>query len=57
MYLGAIGGLGYMGYTIYLLRTPQEQLEADPTKKTLVILGMWFLRGVGRLRGFWVYVD
>lgn len=40
MYLGAIGGLGYMGYTIYLLRTPHEQLEADPTKKTLVILGM-----------------
>jgi len=29
-----------MGYTIYLLRTPQEQLEADPGKKTLVVLGM-----------------
>lgn len=30
-----------MGYGIYLLRTPQEQLESgdDPTKKTLVILG------------------
>ena len=40
VYLGAIGGVGYLGYTIYLLRTPSEQLEADPTKKTLVILGM-----------------
>ncbi|KAL9076899.1 MAG: hypothetical protein Q9161_000532 [Pseudevernia consocians] len=39
VYLGAIGGVGYLGYTIYLLRTPTEQLEADPTKKTLVILG------------------
>lgn len=39
MYLSAIGGLGYLAYTIYLLRTPPEQLEADPSKKTLVILG------------------
>lgn len=39
VYLGAIGSVGYLGYTIYLLRTPSEQLEADPTKKTLVILG------------------
>lgn len=31
-----------MGYTIYLLRTPQEQVEADPNKKTLVILGMFW---------------
>ncbi len=38
-YLSAIGGLVYMGYGIYLLRTPQEQLEPDPTKKNLVILG------------------
>ena len=28
-----------MGYGIYLLRTPQEQVEADPNKKTLVVLG------------------
>lgn len=41
-YLSAIGGIVYMGYGIYLLRTPQEQLEADPTKKTLVILGIVF---------------
>lgn len=39
VYLGAIGGVGYLGYTIYLLRTPPEQLEADPSKKNLVILG------------------
>ena len=39
-YLSTIGGLVYMGYGIYLLRTPQEQLEADPSKKNLVILGM-----------------
>ncbi|KAL2052139.1 hypothetical protein ABVK25_007581 [Lepraria finkii] len=38
-YLGVIGFLGYTGYTIYLLRTPSEQDEADPRKKTLVILG------------------
>lgn len=40
IYLSAIGGVGYLGYTIYLLRTPQEQFEPDPSKKTLVILGM-----------------
>ena len=39
VYLGAIGGVGYLGYTIYLLRTPPEQLVADPSKKNLVILG------------------
>ena len=38
--MGVIGFLGYTGYTIYLLRTPSEQEEADPSKKTLVILGM-----------------
>lgn len=41
VYLGTIGGIGYLGYTIYLLRTPPEQLEADPTKKNLVILGIY----------------
>ena len=41
VYLGAIGGIGYLGYTIYLLRTPPEQLEADPAKKTLVVLGLY----------------
>ena len=41
VWLGTIGGVGYLGYTIYLLRTPPEQLEPDPTKKTLVILGIY----------------
>lgn len=47
VYLGAIGSVGYLGYTIYLLRTPSEQLEADPTKKTLVILGTTYQLEVG----------
>lgn len=33
-------GLGYLGYDIYSHRNPPEQREPDPTKKTLVILGM-----------------
>ena len=45
VYLGAIGSVGYLGYTIYLLRTPSEQLEADSTKKTLVILGTYLSLG------------
>ena len=36
-----------MGYQIYQLRTPEEQVEADPTKKTLVILGIY--RSIGIL--------
>ena len=48
VYLGAIGSVGYLGYTIYLLRTPSEQLEADSTKKTLVILGMTYQLEAGR---------
>lgn len=39
-YLSAIGGLVYLGYTIYDGQTPTEQIAADPTKKTLVILGL-----------------
>ncbi|KAL9017562.1 MAG: hypothetical protein Q9185_005127 [Variospora sp. 1 TL-2023] len=38
-YLSAIGGVGYLAYTIYLLRSPNEQYNPDPAKKTLVILG------------------
>nr|POF18625.1 external alternative nadh-ubiquinone oxidoreductase, mitochondrial [Quercus suber] len=38
-YLGTIGGLAYMGYGIYQNRTPVEQAEPDPNKKTLVVLG------------------
>lgn len=39
VYVSAIGGAAYLAYTIYDLRTPPEQAEPDPTKKTLVILG------------------
>ena len=28
-----------MAYVIYMLRTPDEQYNPDPSKKTLVILG------------------
>lgn len=41
-YLSAIGGVGYLAYNIYSLRTPHEQFEPDPSKKTLVILGMLY---------------
>ena len=40
-YLSVLGGTGWLAYNIYLLRTPQEQLESDASKKTLVILGRW----------------
>lgn len=39
-YVSAIGGLGWLGYSIWQLRTPREQVDPDPSKKTLVILGM-----------------
>ena len=39
-YLSAIGGVGYLAYNIYLLRTPSEQHAPDPNKKSLVVLGM-----------------
>lgn len=38
-YLSALGGIGWLSYSIYQLRTPNEQFEPDPSKKTLVILG------------------
>jgi len=38
-YLSAIGGLVYVGYGVWQLRHPVEQLPPDPNKKTLVILG------------------
>ncbi len=38
-YLSAIGGAVYIGYSIYQDRHPEPQAEADPNKKTLVILG------------------
>ena len=41
-YLSTIGGIVYLGYSSYQLKHPTEQIEADPDKKTLVILG-WSL--------------
>lgn len=38
-YLSALGGLGYIAYGIYQNRHPVEQVEPDPNKKTLVVLG------------------
>ncbi|CRG83096.1 NADH dehydrogenase [Talaromyces islandicus] len=37
--LSGLGLTGYLAYSIYLLRHPEEQFEPDPSKKTLVILG------------------
>jgi NADH:ubiquinone reductase (non-electrogenic) len=39
-YLSVLGGLAYTGYGIYRDRNPAEQMEPDPSKKTLVVLGM-----------------
>lgn len=38
--LSAIAGLGYVGYGIWETRNPHDQPEPDPSKKTLVVLGM-----------------
>lgn len=38
-YISVLGGLGYLAYTIYDLQTPSQQMDPDPSKKTLVILG------------------
>jgi NADH:ubiquinone reductase (non-electrogenic) len=40
-YLSAIGGTAYLAYGVYDLRHPDEQFEPDPTKKNLVILGLY----------------
>jgi len=39
-YLSAIGGTIYIGWGIYQGRTPPAQYDPDPSKKTLVVLGM-----------------
>ena len=46
--LGAVGGVAALAYPIYLQRFPVDQIEPDPEKKTLVILGT--LIDVGSLR-------
>lgn len=42
-YTLAIAGTVWLAYSIYETRFPKEQIEPDPTKKTLVILGKIFL--------------
>lgn len=42
-YLTVIGGAVYLGYGVYELRHPDEQVAPDPTKQTLVILGKFEL--------------
>lgn len=39
-YLSVLGTFVGIGYTIYLDRNPEPQYEPDPSKKTLVVLGM-----------------
>lgn len=42
-YLSALGGLGWVGYGIYQTRNPEDQELPDPSKKTLVVLGLFWL--------------
>lgn len=37
--LAALGAIGTLGWSIYELRTPDDQFDPDPSKKTLVVLG------------------
>ena len=50
--LGVLGGAVWFGYAIYVLRRPDDQFEPDPSKKTLVILGMCGSALVGRAIGW-----
>jgi NADH:ubiquinone reductase (non-electrogenic) len=38
-YLSLFGGVGYLAYMVYDLRHPVDQIEPDPNKQNLVILG------------------
>lgn len=35
-----VAGLGYFAYEVYEMRHPPDQPDPDPSKKTLVILGL-----------------
>ncbi|EEH03668.1 alternative NADH-dehydrogenase [Histoplasma capsulatum G186AR] len=37
--MSLLAGAGALGYSVYLLRNPDEQVQPDASKKTLVILG------------------
>lgn len=39
IYLSAFGFVGWLAYTVWESRNPNDQIEPDPSKKTLVILG------------------
>lgn len=39
-YLSVIAGTGYLAYTIWDGRNPEDQFEPDSSKKTLVVLGL-----------------
>jgi NADH:ubiquinone reductase (non-electrogenic) len=44
-YLSTIAGIAYIGYGVYQDKHPEPQVEPDPSKKTLVILGrLYFCR-------------
>ena len=38
-WVSAVGFVGWLSYTVWELRNPDDQFEPDPSKKTLVILG------------------
>lgn len=46
--LAAVGALAYVGYGIYEARNPPEQPVPDPSKRTLVILGMYLCSPVAQ---------
>jgi NADH:ubiquinone reductase (non-electrogenic) len=39
-YISVLGGLAYGAYGLHVLRHPNDQEPPDPSKKTLVVLGM-----------------
>ena len=38
-YLSVLAGVGYLCYGVWEARNPGEQMQPDPSKKTLVVLG------------------
>lgn len=56
-YLSVLGGIAFVGYGIYLDRHPEPQRDADPSKKTLVILGKLAHRLCDRPIEFWRLTD
>jgi hypothetical protein len=42
-YISTIAGMAYVSYGIYQSKRPADQLPPDPSKKTLVVLGLLLL--------------